>query len=45
VAHAGACRVLRRHMGLDDGQAPVPNAIPVLFSAEKDGTWREIRVA
>jgi len=44
VAHAGACRVLRRHMGLDDGQAPVPNAVPVLFSAEEDGGWREIRV-
>lgn len=44
VAHAGACRVLRRHLGLDDGRAPVPNALPLLFSAEADGGWREIRV-
>ena len=44
VAHAGACRVLRRHMGLDDGQSPVPNALPLLFSAEAGGEWREIRV-
>ncbi len=44
VAHAGACRVLRRAMGLDDGEAPVPNAIPLEFVAEDTGGWRERRV-
>ena len=44
VAHAGACRVLRRVMRLDDGESPVPNATPLEFIAEENGGWRERRV-
>lgn len=45
VAHAGACRVLRRQMGLDNGEAPVPNAIPLKFTPDPVRGWRESRIS
>jgi probable phosphoglycerate mutase len=41
VAHSGACRVLRRFLAIDDGEGPVPNAVPLLFSPTANGGWNE----
>lgn len=41
VSHSGVCRVLRRTLAVGDGDGPVPNGIPLLFSPGGDGAWRE----
>jgi broad specificity phosphatase PhoE len=45
VAHSGVCRVLRRHFRLDNVEAPVPNAVLLMFAPRTDGGWRETVVA
>lgn len=42
VAHSGICRVLRRHLRIDDGEGPVPHAIPLRFEPLPGGAWREV---
>lgn len=44
VAHSGACRVLRRHLHIDDGEGPVPNGAPLLFAPTPNGDWTEKRL-
>lgn len=44
VAHSGTGRVLRRHFGIDDGEAPMPNALPVRFDPLSGGAWRMTRL-
>lgn len=44
VAHSGACRVLRRHLRIDDGEGPVPNGAPLLFAPTSAGDWTETRL-
>ena len=41
VAHSGICRVLRRHLGIDDGEGPVPHGVPLRFEPLARGEWRE----
>jgi len=41
VAHSGVCRVLRRTLDIDDGEGPVPNAVPLLFAPRPGGGWSE----
>lgn len=42
VAHSGVCRVLRRHLGVDDGEGPVPHGLPLRFEPLAGGGWREV---
>lgn len=42
VAHSGICRVLRRHLDIDDGEGPVPHGIPLRFEPDAQGGWREV---
>lgn len=41
VAHSGICRVLRRHLDIDDGEGPVPHGVPLRFEPLAGGDWRE----
>jgi probable phosphoglycerate mutase len=45
VAHSGICRVLRRHLDIDDGEGPVPHGIPLRFEPGAGGQWREVPLA
>lgn len=45
VAHSGICRVLRRALDIDDGEGPVPNAVPLLFAPRPGGGWSENAIA
>lgn len=42
VAHSGVCRLLRRHFQIPDDHHPIPNAVPILFSSDKDGIWTTV---
>lgn len=44
VAHSGTCRVLRRHLAIDDGEGRVPNCVPLRFEPLPQGGWVERRV-
>ena len=44
VAHAGTCRAVRTHLGLDhDRRSPVPHGRPLLFAPDEGGRWQERR--
>ena len=42
IAHSGVCRLLRRHFHIQDDHHPIPNAVPILFSADKNGIWSTV---